>query len=184
MKSSAAARWIAGLLILALAAHATIQTDSVTSHPRMQRRVLVSLADHQLAVIENEKVLAYFPIAVGAVSPCPIGEFDIVSRVANPTYYHDGVIIPAGEDSAVGTRWLGFNIKSYGIHGTNAPRSVGHASSHGCIRLKNRDVEKLYAMLRVGDVVQIRDEPDEEIAGVFGEEPDLAAAKGTATAVG
>jgi lipoprotein-anchoring transpeptidase ErfK/SrfK len=131
--------------------------------------VLVSIADRKLAVIENGNVLAYFSVAVGAaVSPSPTGEFEIVSRVANPTYYHDGIVMGPGNDNPVGTQWMGLNVKGYGIHGTNAPRSVGHATSHGCIRLRNRDVERLYAMLRVGDVVEIRAERDDEIAAVFG----------------
>ncbi len=136
---------------------------------RPRRVVLVSLADRKLAVIENGNVLACFSVAVGAaVSPSPTGEFEIVSRVANPTYYHDGIAMGPGKDNPVGTRWMGLNVKGYGIHGTNAPRSVGRATSHGCIRLRNRDVERLYAMLRVGDVVKIRAERDEEIAAVFG----------------
>jgi lipoprotein-anchoring transpeptidase ErfK/SrfK len=141
---------------------------SVPQRPR--RVVLVSIADRRLAVMENGKVLAYFPVAVGAaVSPSPTGQFEIVNRVTNPAYYHDGVVMEASENSPVGTRWIGVNLKGYGIHGTNAPRSIGRAASHGCIRLKNRDVERLFAMLRVGDVVSIRGERDEEVAAVFGD---------------
>jgi hypothetical protein len=68
----------------------------------------------------------------------------------------------------VGTRWLGLSRPRYGIHGTNAPRSIGHAASHGCIRLRNRDVERLFTMLQVGDAVKIRGERDEQVAQVFG----------------
>jgi lipoprotein-anchoring transpeptidase ErfK/SrfK len=162
-----------GFFVLALTLPGLAQNSSNSSNTtekRVQRVVMVSLADRRLAVLENGKVLAYFPVAVGAeVSPSPTGEFEIVSRVANPTYYHDGVMMAAGSGNPVGTRWMGLNVKGYGIHGTNAPRSVGHASSHGCIRLRNRDVEKLYAMVRVGDVVEIRGDRDEEIAAVFGD---------------
>ena len=141
----------------------------------MQRVVLVSIADRRLAVMENGKVLAYFPVAVGAaVNPSPTGEFEIVNRVANPAYYHQGMVMAASAHSPVGTRWLGLNLKGYGIHGTNAPRSIGRAASHGCIRLRNRDVERLYAMLRVGDVVSIRGERDEEMAAVFGGAVEVA----------
>jgi hypothetical protein len=72
----------------------------------------------------------------------------------------------------VGTRWIGLNQKGYGIHGTNAPKSVGHAASHGCIRLRNRDVERLFTMLRVGDAVEIHGERDEQVAQVFGSSAD------------
>ena len=83
-------------------------------------------------------------------------------------------MIPSGKDNPVGTRWIGLSQKGYGIHGTNAPRSIGHAASHGCIRLRNRDVEKLFTMLQVGDVVEIRGERDDEIAQIFDGEEEVA----------
>jgi lipoprotein-anchoring transpeptidase ErfK/SrfK len=165
---------ILAVLILALAIPSVGQTVKPASDP-VQRVVLVSIADRRLAVIENGNVIATFPVAVGAaVSPSPTGEFQIVSRVANPTYYHPGTAIPSGKDNPVGTRWVGLSQKGYGIHGTNAPRSIGHAASHGCIRLRNRDIEKLFMMVRVGDVVQIRGERDEQVAEVFGHGADDA----------
>ncbi|HWW15617.1 MAG TPA: L,D-transpeptidase [Candidatus Dormibacteraeota bacterium] len=149
----------------------SLNASNVSVPQRPRRVVLVSIADRRLAVIEDGNVLAYFPVAVGAaVSPSPTGEFEIVNRVTNPAYYHDGVVMEAGENSPVGTRWIGLNLKGFGIHGTNAPRSIGRAASHGCIRLRNRDVERLFAMLRVGDLVEIRGERDEEVAAVFGGE--------------
>jgi lipoprotein-anchoring transpeptidase ErfK/SrfK len=136
---------------------------------RAKRTVLVSIPDRKLAVLEAGAVIATFPVAVGKTSsPSPSGEFEIVNRVANPTYYHAGKVIPTGKDNPLGTRWIGLSQKGYGLHGTNAPASVGHAASHGCIRLRNRDAEKLFAMLQVGDVVHIRSERDEQIAQVFG----------------
>jgi len=178
--SGQGARWIVGVLALALSVPCAAQSSSsqnvLSSSGRLRtpRVVLVSIADRRLAVMEDGNVLAYFPVAVGAEqSPSPTGEFEIVNRVANPTYYHDGMVMEASENSPVGTRWIGLNLKGYGIHGTNAPRSIGRAASHGCIRLRNRDVEKLYAMLRVGDLVEIRGERDEEIAEVFGGAADV-----------
>jgi lipoprotein-anchoring transpeptidase ErfK/SrfK len=184
--SRRATKWIVALVISAVAIPGVAQDSRKASAQALTRRVvLVSIADRRLAVIEDGNVLAYFPVAVGAaVSPSPTGEFEIVSRVANPTYYHQGVVMAAGKDNPVGTRWMGLNLKGYGIHGTNAPRSIGHATSHGCIRLTNRDVERLYAMLRVGDIVQIRGERDEEIAAVFGGQPDGIATQVAASNVG
>ena len=166
------------LLTLTMSGFAQISSSPITANvsapPRIRRIVLVSIADRRLAVIEDGNVLAHFPVAVGApVSPSPTGEFEIVNRVADPAYYHDGVVTAASEKSPVGTRWIGLNLKGYGIHGTNAPLSIGQAASHGCIRLKNRDAERLYSMLRVGDVVEIREKRDEEIADIFGGAPDV-----------
>jgi len=136
---------------------------------RSKRTVLVSIPDRKLAVLDAGTVIATFPVAVGAAkTPSPTGEFEIVNRISNPTYYHSGKVIPTGKDNPLGTRWIGLSQKGYGLHGTNAPASVGHAASHGCIRLRNRDAEKLFAMLQVGDAVQIRGERDEQIAQVFG----------------
>jgi lipoprotein-anchoring transpeptidase ErfK/SrfK len=184
--STQTTKWMVAILILAVAIPCFAQdSPKASAHKRARRLVLVSIADRRLAVIENGNVLAYFPVAVGAaVSPSPTGEFEIVSRVANPTYYHQGVVMAAGRDNPVGTRWLGLNAKGYGIHGTNAPRSIGHATSHGCIRLTNRDVERLYAMLRVGDIVEIRGERDEEIAAIFGGQPDGTTPQAAASNVG
>ncbi|HEY6371353.1 MAG TPA: L,D-transpeptidase [Candidatus Sulfotelmatobacter sp.] len=150
-------------------AQVVVQAAKPVEADPSHRVVLVSIPDRKLAVIENGNVIATFPVAVGAAaSPSPTGEFQIVNRVANPTYYHPGTVIPSGKDNPVGTRWVGLSQKGYGIHGTNAPRSVGHAASHGCIRLRNRDIEKLFTMVQVGDLVQIRGERDDQVAQIFG----------------
>ena len=54
----------------------------------------------------------------------------------------------------LGTRRLELG-DGYGIHGTNDPASIGHAASHGCVRLRNEDIEKLYDMVAVGTPVYI-----------------------------
>ncbi|GHV09304.1 hypothetical protein AGMMS50229_19200 [Campylobacterota bacterium] len=45
--------------------------------------------------------------------------------------------------------------KTYAIHGTSNPRSIGKRSSHGCIRVVNADAERLFRLMRVGDPVLI-----------------------------
>jgi lipoprotein-anchoring transpeptidase ErfK/SrfK len=151
------------------------QTQQPDDSERSPRTVLISIPDRQLAVLEDGEVLATFPVAVGAaVSPSPTGDFEIVTRLDHPTYYHKGSVIPPGKDSPIGTRWVGISLKGFGIHGTNAPRSIGHAQSHGCIRLRNRDMERLFPLLHVGDVVRIRGERDDETARTFGGEDDTA----------
>lgn len=169
----AATKQVQGFLVavlgLALAVPVVAQEAIPAVSARARRTVLVSIPDRKLAVIEDGTVIATFPVAVGAPSsPSPAGQFQIVNRISNPTYYHSGKVIPTGKDNPLGTRWIGLSQKGYGIHGTNAPRSVGHAKSHGCIRLRNRDAEGLFAMLRVGDGVEIRAERDELLAQVFG----------------
>jgi lipoprotein-anchoring transpeptidase ErfK/SrfK len=142
-------------------------TQSFGNPPR--RRVLVSLADRKLAVLENGKLIRTFPVSVGAPSsPTPVGEFQIVNRVANPTYYHPGIVIVPGSDSPIGPRWVGLSRKGYGIHGTNEADSIGKARSHGCVRLRNRDIKQFFAMVRVGETVEIRGQSDQQTVQIFG----------------
>ncbi|HME35463.1 MAG TPA: L,D-transpeptidase [Candidatus Sulfotelmatobacter sp.] len=149
------------------------QSSTPDSADRGHRVVLVSIPDRKLAVLEGGNVIATFSVAVGAAwSPSPTGEFQIVSRVVNPIYYHHGSVVPSGKDNPVGTRWLGLSRPRYGIHGTNAPKSIGHAASHGCIRLRNRDIEQLFTMLQVGDSVEIRGERDQQVGQIFGSGTD------------
>ena len=149
---------------IAAPAHAA---DGDRAEP-VTRRVVVSLPDRKLALLENDRVVSLYPVAVGAAeSPSPVGTFTIVSRVSNPTYYKPGKIIEPGSTNPVGTRWIGLSEKGYGIHGTDDPRSIGSAKSHGCIRLRNRDVEQLFERVRAGDVVELHAERTPEIAQLF-----------------
>jgi lipoprotein-anchoring transpeptidase ErfK/SrfK len=157
----------------------TAQQHAVT------RAIVVSLEDRRLALVEDGTVKKVYRVAVGrGTSPSPTGTFTIVGRVENPTYYHDGKVIPPGPDNPVGTRWIGLSQKGYGIHGTNEPRSIGKAASHGCIRMGQKDLENLYAQVRSGDTVEIVGERNEETAAIFGAPmtPGAASAAQVATA--
>ena len=139
-----------------------------TANEVVVRRLVVSIPDRKLAVIENNEVVEVCTVAVGAPnSPSPTGTFTIVNRVANPTYYHPGKVIAPGPQNPIGTRWIGLNQKGYGIHGTDQPSSIGYAKSHGCIRLRNADVERLFERVRTGDVVELHAERTPELAQLF-----------------
>ena len=43
----------------------------------------------------------------------------------------------------------------YALHGTNQPQSIGQAVSHGCVRLRNEDIDALYDRVAVGTTVYI-----------------------------
>ena len=167
-------------ITLLLGVPALAQTGENPQPEPPNRVAVVSLVDRKLAVMENGEVIAVFQVAVGAAaSPSPTGEF---RRVSNPTYYHPGTVIPSGKENPVGTRWIGLSQKGYGIHGTNVPRSIGRAASHGCIRLRNRDIERLFTMLRVGDTVEIHGVRDQQVVQVFGGEPENTVIAGVQTA--
>ncbi len=88
--------------------------------------------------------------------------------VARPLSASDGreivadgriVIPPFGTNQrkypdVLGTRRL-YLGDGYALHGTNNPKSVGQAVSHGCVRLRNEDIETLYNQVSVGTPVYI-----------------------------
>ena len=167
---SGKAKWM-GTIVLLWTVSAVAQSTTPSGRPA--RLILVSIPDRKLAVIEDGAVLKIFPVAVGrSFSPSPEGTFIVKTRLENPTYYHKGVVIPPGPENPLGSRWMGLSEKGYGIHGTNVPNSIGKAASHGCIRLGRHDLEELFRMVRLGDVVEIRGERDDEIAKVFGAASD------------
>ncbi|NOJ73548.1 L,D-transpeptidase family protein [Paenibacillus alvei] len=100
---------------------------------------------HRLVVMKNGITTKSYHIAVGnPTTPTPAGEFRIIFKGENwgPSF---------------GPRWLGLNVSwgHYGIHGTNKPHSIGRHVSHGCIRMRNKDVIELYEMIPIGTKVVI-----------------------------
>ncbi len=155
-----AAPALCGLLIIA-AAEAHAQDERTT------RRILVSIPDRKLALLEGEQVLKVYDVAVGKAStPSPHGEFKIVSRAINPVWKN----VAPGPNNPVGTRWLGLSVKGYGIHGTNAPGSIGKAASHGCIRMRNRDVEELFDLVATGVSVELAEDRPEILTRILAEQ--------------
>jgi lipoprotein-anchoring transpeptidase ErfK/SrfK len=158
---------------------APVETE-VAGEP--QREIIVSVTDRKLALLEDGEVIKIYSVAVGKSStPSPSGDFQIINRLTDPTYYHPHVVIGPGPQNPLGTRWIGLNKKGFGIHGTNEPGSIGKAASHGCIRMAKADLEELFALVRSGDSVSIRGERDEEVAEIFGSEEAVTVADATAT---
>jgi lipoprotein-anchoring transpeptidase ErfK/SrfK len=130
--------------------------------------LLISIPDRKLAFIEDGRVMKVYPVAVGRTStPSPIGTMRISNKVVTPTYYHKGRVIRPGKTNPLGNRWIGLNEKGYGIHGTNEPSSIGKAASHGCFRMRQRDVEELFKLVRVGDMVEIHGKRDRRVSDVL-----------------
>ena len=55
----------------------------------------------------------------------------------------------------LGTRWMGLSAPGVGIHGTDEPSSIGYSASHGCIRVPNFVIERLYATEPYGETVVV-----------------------------
>jgi murein L,D-transpeptidase YcbB/YkuD len=168
----------------ALAQDRTVASDQgpTAQIPEPTRQVIVTIPDRKLALIEDGRLVKVYPVAVGrASSASPTGRFRIRERLTNPTYYAPGTVIPPGPANPLGPRWIGLSSKGYGIHGTNEPRSIGQAASHGCVRMHNRDVTDLFERVRAGDFVELHGERDHEISKWFAEgEASIALAQADA----
>lgn len=96
-----------------------------------------------LTLFRGGTPLSSFSVAVGKpATPTPPGTFSIRNKAVNP-------------GGPFGSRWLGLTTNGIGIHGTNAPSSIGLAVSNGCIRMYNQDIESIFPLLPVGTPVRI-----------------------------
>lgn len=124
----------------------TCVTEAVNEDEKSGKiMIVIDVAKLTLTVYEDDKVIRTYPVAVGKSStPTPLGEWKIVHKSLN-------------WGNGFGTRWMGLNVPwgIFGIHGTNKPYSIGSYASHGCIRMFNRDVEKLYPIIPWGTTVRI-----------------------------
>ena len=114
----------------------------------------------------NKSYIITFPIGVGTDDKkSPVGTFKISEKRKNPAWYVPENIrkenpqlpdvVPPGENNPLGTRAMRLGSSSYLIHGTNKSFGVGLKVSHGCIRLFNRDVERLFNLVNKGTTVKI-----------------------------
>lgn len=157
---------------VAVAQNSSATVTQTAPATRPARRIVVSFTDRKLALLEGDRVIKVYDVAVGAdVSPSPTGEYQVVQRLENPTYYKSGVVIGPGAQNPLGPRWIGLNVKGFGIHGTNRPDSIGKSASHGCIRLRNEDIKDLFARVQVGDRVLLVSERTDEVAQLLGSAP-------------
>ena len=170
-------------LRLGLLAVITARAIAQAQQSQPERRLVVSVPDRKLVLVEDGSVVKVYPVAVGAdASPSPAGEFKVVNRLSRPTYYHAGKVIPPGANNPLGSRWIGLDRKGYGIHGTNQPRSIGKAASHGCIRMAHRDLEDLFSRVRVGDVVEIHADRDATVSALFAPQASITTIASAAAA--
>jgi L,D-transpeptidase ErfK/SrfK len=151
-----------------LAAAVALAAAEVRAEERRADRIVVSIPDRKLVLLSGDQALKVYDVAVGKAStPSPEGEFRIINRIPNPAWYAPGKVVAPGKANPLGTRWMGLSAKGYGIHGTNAPKSIGKAASHGCIRMRATDLEELFDMVSIGVVVEIHGERPEIFARIF-----------------
>ena len=111
-----------------------------------------------LVLYSQDKPVKKYSVATGKDNSTPVGKFKITDKLVNPTWFKTGAILPPGSpENGLGTRWMGFDKPSYGIHGTIEPETIGTQASEGCIRMRNEDVEELYSIVPSGTVVIVQD---------------------------
>lgn len=123
--------------------------------------VYVDKSQNTLMLKSDNDIVKVYLISTGKNNITPVGTFTIVNKMVNPVWFKEGgkVIPPESPENILGTRWMGFNdpYGSYGIHGTTEPEKLGKQVTAGCVRMKNEEVEELYALLPEGTQVTIVD---------------------------
>ena len=142
--------------------------------------IVVDTARNRLSIIRRQEVLLTALASTGSGSilndpyrpgtrwifDTPRGEFTIQSKLTNPiwvkpdwAFLEEGQGIPADaeqrlEPGVLGDYALGFG-KGYFIHGTLYARLLGQNVTHGCIRLNDDDLQRVYQLSKVGTTVMI-----------------------------
>jgi lipoprotein-anchoring transpeptidase ErfK/SrfK len=155
--------------------------------PDMRHRIVVSIPEQRLALLDNGALIATYPISTSkfAVGDAPgsrgtpLGELEIAKKIGggatSGTVFKDRrptgeVLVPdaPGRDPIVSRiLWLrgleAQNANAYGryiyIHGTAEERNIGKRASYGCIRMRSRDVIQLFDIVGYGARVTILDAP-------------------------
>lgn len=145
---------------------------------RAGRHLVLHRSRRQLLLIEQGRLVSRYPVAVGMAGwETPAGNFRVLNKVSDPSWAHPqtGEVI-TGEDpkNPLGSRWIGFykdcvgrkgfdgermlDIKgctTAGFHGTPHRWTIGHAVSHGCVRLFDEDIRDLFDRVRTGTPVTV-----------------------------
>jgi len=120
--------------------------------------ILVDKSQNILILKSDEEIIKTYVVSTGKNNSSPVGTFKITSKLVNPTWFKAGAVVPANSpDNILGTRWMGIDKPSYGIHGTIDPQSLGKQVTQGCVRMSNPEVEELYTIVPIGTEVVIVD---------------------------
>ncbi|HEY9604188.1 MAG TPA: L,D-transpeptidase [Allocoleopsis sp.] len=125
------------------------------------RRLVLKLHDRRVYVYQNDTVIASYPVAVGKQGwETPTGTYKVIDMKRNPAWQHpwNGSIVPPGPDNPLGLRWIGFwtdGRNFIGFHGTPDEKLIGQAVSHGCVRMRNKDIMALYTQVQLGTPVTV-----------------------------
>ncbi len=118
--------------------------------------IFVDKSQNILILKEGDNVVKVYNVSTGKNNSTPVGSFKITSKLTDPVWFNKGVVVPPESPANVlGSRWLGFDIPGYGIHGTVEPDRIGEQVTAGCVRMRNSDVEELYSIIPIGTEVNV-----------------------------
>ncbi|WP_170007590.1 L,D-transpeptidase [Bacillus fonticola] len=122
--------------------------------------LIINKSTNQLALIDEGTIQHVYFVGTGKTEELtPEGMFTITVKAVQPYYRKKD--IPGGDPkNPLGTRWIGFDAnntegRTFGVHGTNRPDSIGHYVSAGCIRMLNQDVEEVFSKVPLGTRIYI-----------------------------
>ena len=119
-------------------------------------QIIISKSRRKLYLFDGKKLFKVYNVGIGKQGRTPTGIFKTGGKRKNPDWYSPNGKIPFGsKENVLGTRWIRLvpdgktsrPVSGLGIHGTWNPDSIGKAESNGCLRLLNKDVEELFAIL-------------------------------------
>jgi len=121
-------------------------------------KILVDKSQNILTLLSDDDIIKVYRVSTGENNCTPVGNFKIVNKIIDPVWYTEKAMVPAeSPDNVLGSRWMGFNLPGYGIHGTVSPEKIGQQATKGCVRMINAEVEELYKIVPVGTEVTIVD---------------------------
>ena len=126
--------------------------------------IVVSFGDRRLYHVRGKGRAVSYPIAIPTEKARWSGVTFVSQKRVNPPWTPTPqmrrenpklpAFVPGGHPrNPLGVRALYLGDTLYRIHGTDAPWLIGKSVSHGCIRMYNNDVRKLYSQTRVGSRV-------------------------------
>jgi lipoprotein-anchoring transpeptidase ErfK/SrfK len=127
-----------------------------------QAQIVIRLGSRQLEFYEGDQKVQTYDIAVGQTDwETPVGHFAVLDLRRNPLWQHPitGKSVPTGPENPLGTRWIGFAIDDgyhIGIHGTNQEELMGQAVSHGCVRMRDGEIQELFDEIAIGTPITVR----------------------------
>ncbi len=120
--------------------------------------IFVDKSQNILILKKDDEMVKVYDVSTGKNNSTPVGEFTIKTKLVDPVWFNRGVVVPPeSPENALGSRWLGFDIPGYGIHGTVEPETIGQQVTAGCVRMRNEEVEELYSIITLKTKVVVVD---------------------------